>query len=84
MSGATAARVGFFLPADNPETPMREVQAAGIRVLTADPVMLAVMRRLAELESENTALRHELTARYRTLRRDVSRIVRAVTSAKAI
>jgi hypothetical protein len=56
------------------------VEGGGFRLLTADPIMIAVVRRCAQLERELTELRHHKIARYRTLRRDVAQIKRATAS----
>ena len=56
----------------------RVVHGGGLTFLTNDPFLRRAVERCAELERENTALRHELTARYRTLRRDICQIKRRV------
>lgn len=47
-------------------------------LLTDDPIVIALARRCAELEATLQEHRHQEVARYRTLRRDVSQIRRAV------
>lgn len=56
----------------------RVVRDAGLTFLTRDPFLLAAVKKCAQLERENAALRCEMVARYRTLRRDVSQIKRKV------
>lgn len=53
---------------------MQVVEGGGFSLLTADPIMIAVVRRCAELEQKILQLRHDEVARYRTLRRDVHQI----------
>ena len=69
---------------------MQVVKAAGIALLTDDVVLIAVMTKCAELDralemalEENRALRHQETARFRTLRRDVHQIKRTVLAPPA-
>lgn len=50
------------------------IRGGGFQLLTSDPVVIAVVRRCAELESENRRLRYEEVARFKTLRRDVRQI----------
>jgi hypothetical protein len=54
----------------------------GFSFLTADPVLIAVVKRCAQLESEVRELRFQETARFRSLRRDVKQI-RKATCGKA-
>lgn len=61
---------------------MQVVKGGGFELLTADPVLIAVVRRCAELERENICLRHLEVARFRTLRRDVRQIRRAQIKAR--
>ena len=63
----------------------RVVKGGGLSFLANDPVVIRAVERCAELDRENQSLRreiehlqHELTARYRTLRRDVNQIKRRV------
>jgi hypothetical protein len=58
------------------------VKGGGFRLLTADPITISLVRRCAQLERELTELRHHEVARYRTLRRDVEQIKRAVAPPK--
>lgn len=58
---------------------MTRVRGDRFDFMTSDPVMIVVVRRCAELAEENEQLRHHEVARYRTLRRDVSQIKRALT-----
>ena len=60
------------------------VQGGGFRLLTADAIMIAVVRRCAELERENRNLRDLELGRFRTLRRDVRRIRRVVVTRKRL
>lgn len=59
----------------NEEAPI-VVRGGGFTLLTADPVVVAIVRRCADLAAENDRLKRELTGRYRTLRRDVAQIKR--------
>lgn len=64
-------------PAPRQTTP-RVVQGGGFTFLTADPFLTAVVRRCAQLEAELRAVRYQEIARFRTLRRSVSRIEKKV------
>lgn len=57
---------------------MQVVRGAGFQFLTEDPILIAVVKRCDDLARENERLRREETARFRTLRRDVKQIKRAV------
>jgi hypothetical protein len=54
------------------------IAGGGFKLWTDDPVVVAVIRRCAELEAKLTEMRHAETARFRTLRRDVDQIKRSV------
>jgi hypothetical protein len=54
------------------------VEGGGLKFWTADPFLKAAVRRCAQLERELEQARYHEVARYRTLRRDVSQIKRAV------
>jgi hypothetical protein len=56
---------------------MQGIEGGGFRLLTADPIMIALVGRCARLERELRELRHHDVARYRTLRCDVAQIKRA-------
>ena len=57
---------------------MQVVEGGGLRFATDDPFLIAAVRRCAELELALAAARRDEVARYRTLRRDVAQIKRAV------
>lgn len=61
---------------------MRIVTGGGFSFLTADPIMVAVVERCAELEAELRSARYTETARFITLRRDVAQIKRTVLESK--
>ena len=54
------------------------VEGGGLRFLTADPFLIAAVRRCAELERELATARRQEVARFRTLRRDVWAIRKAL------
>ena len=56
----------------------RLVRGGGYNLLTANPVAIALIRRCATLEEELRAVRYQEVARFRTLRRSVSRIEKKV------
>lgn len=51
-----------------------QVRGGGFHLLTDDPIMIAVVKRCAELDAEVRRLRYDEVARFRTLRRDVRQI----------
>lgn len=57
---------------------MRVIEGGGFSFLTADPVLIAVVKRCAELQRLLDEAKRLEVARYRTLRRDVRQIKRAV------
>lgn len=59
-------------------TRQRIVRGGGLEFLTGDPFLIAAVRRCAELEAELQVVRFQEVARFRTLRRSVSRIERKV------
>lgn len=62
---------------------MQIVKAGRMTLLTDDPIVIALARRCADLEEKLRAAQHHEVARYRTLRRDVSQIRKAVLSLRA-
>ncbi len=67
------------MPADGRAAVMEIVSGGGFRLLTSDLIVIALVRRCAALEAELAVARaHRDTARYRTIRRDVTQIKRAV------
>jgi hypothetical protein len=62
---------------------MQIVTGGGFTLITDDPVMIAVVRRCAELEARLAESRYRQDiARFRTLRRDVNTIKREVMREK--
>jgi hypothetical protein len=55
------------------------VEGGGFKLCTDDPILIAVVRRCAELERLYFEARNNEVARFRSLRRDVKQIKRAVT-----
>lgn len=58
--------------------PMRLVEGGGFTLLTNDFVVIAVVRRCAELEAALREAHYQEVSRYRTLRRDASQIKKKV------
>lgn len=57
-----------------------QIDAGGMVVWTDDPVVQALARHCARLRDELVEREHHEVARYRTLRRDVTQIKRAVVA----
>jgi hypothetical protein len=58
---------------------MQVIEGGGFRFLTDDPILIAVVRRCAQLEAVLAEVRHHTeVARYRTLRRDVDQIKKSL------
>lgn len=57
---------------------MQIVRGGGLEFMTEDPFLITAVKRCADLERQLTEARHDEVARYRTLRRDVSQIKRAM------
>lgn len=57
------------------------VRGGGLSFLTADPCLIAAMRRCAQLETELREARYQEVARFRTLRSDVRTIKKDMRAA---
>jgi hypothetical protein len=57
---------------------MQVVEGGGFKLFTDDPIVIALVRRCADIEADLVRIRNDETRRYRTLRHDVRQIKRAV------
>lgn len=57
---------------------MQVIEGGGFSFLTDDPILIAVVKRCDELQQALKQARYQEVARYRTLRRDITTIKRAV------
>ncbi len=61
---------------------MQVVEGGGFRLLTNDEILMAVVRRCAELERENNRLKRQSVYDFRTVRRDVAQIRKSLARTK--